>query len=342
MNAPEVLKRVSWLECVGDPELERLLAGAAECKFQPGESLIAELELGEELYILLDGTARVTIASERGEPKELGSLCAGDACGEISLLSRGLHSATATATTPVVALRLPRPEFERIVSRHPAIAVHFAKEISRRVVEMDRLLDELLSESDATAAAAIHRLSGRTPAVVPARASIRRAWRELVLSRRRELPFFALAAFVVTLLAVRLGARWLEHLGVGLFAFLRAAYSLGILLVFISTAVALVRFRPRILSIVSIVYGAGFALILNELSVFLAFDIFYLDMTTPDPALILDVEALYRRSESAWAIALMIAFLAQLTFLRGFYRRSLLVIRARWAALLRGRRVAQT
>ncbi len=342
MNAREVLKRVEWLECVGAADLEALLANAEQHTFRSGEPLIAELELGEELYILVDGKARVTIASEQGEPKELGLLGPGDACGEISLLSRGLCSATVTAITPVIAMRLPRPQFEWLVSRHPTIAAYFAREISRRVVETDSLLDQLLTDSGATAASAVDRLSGQSPAVLPGRASIRRAWRELVLSHRRELPFFALAAFIVTLLGVRLGARLVENSGISLFAFLRVAYAMGILLVFISTAIALVRFRPKILRIVSIVYGAGFALILNELSVFLAFDIFYLDMTTQDPALLFDVEALYRRSESAWAIALMIAFLAQITFLRSFYRRSALVIRTRLAGLFRPRRVPQT
>ena len=75
--------------------------------------------------------------------------------------------------------------------------------------------------------------------------------------------------------------------------------------------------------------GAGFALILNELSVFLAFDTFYLDMTQRDPGMIFDVEKLYHRTESEWAVALALAVLLMLTFLYRFFRRSLFVVRAR-------------
>jgi hypothetical protein len=95
----------------------------------------------------------------------------------------------------------------------------------------------------------------------------------------------------------------------------------------------LLRFRPQIQRAVALVYGVGFALILNELSVFLAFDIFYLDMTTQDPNLMLNVETLYRRTESRTAVTAMIAFLVLLTFLRRFLRRTAFVLRARIAAM---------
>jgi hypothetical protein len=83
------------------------------------------------------------------------------------------------------------------------------------------------------------------------------------------------------------------------------------------------------------VLGAGFALILNELSVFLAFDTFYLDMTTRDPAMAFNVEALYRRSESGRAVALMVAALLMLTYVRHFLQRSAFVLLSRLRASAR-------
>src|SRR5205807_9593878 len=111
--------------------------------------------------------------------------------------------------------------------------------------------------------------------------------------------------------------------------FLRGAYVSGIALVFFCTAISLVHFRPRTQRFVAVAFGMGLALILNELSVFLAFDTFYLDMTHPDPDLKLDVETLYRRHESRIGVWLMVAFLAQLTRLRPFHPRAAFLLRPR-------------
>jgi CRP-like cAMP-binding protein len=332
MNTRDALRGVPWLSSVPDAELVSLAAEAEQVKIPAGQPILAELEVGDALHVLLDGEAAATVAAGEGQRREVGKLCAGDACGEIALLTQQLHSATVTARTDVAALRIPRAAFEKLMARHPSIAVHFARLIAKRVADTDAALDSLLDESGKGERAA-EQLAGQTDAVVRSANSIARAWRELVLTHRRELPFFALTSFIATLLAVRACAFVLAWSGAGLFGFLRFAYTLGIILVMVSTAVSLLRFRPRVQRTVALAYGIGFALILNELSVFLAFDIFYLDMTTPDPNLVFDIETLYRRTESRTAITAMIAFLLLLTFLRRFLRRTAFVLRARIAAI---------
>jgi CRP-like cAMP-binding protein len=334
VNVRDALKTVPWLASLDDAALDSLARQADRQSFAAGKQMLAELEVGEDLYILVEGEARVTVTAAGGERREVGTLRPGDACGEISLLSGELHTATVTATGPVSALRLDREAFEHVVACHPAILTHFGRVLARRVVDTDAALDALFA--DATGRAHPEDvLAGRSAAVVPSKPTLRRAWRELVVSRRRELPFYALSSFILALFCVRTTAFALERAGFPLLDFLRAAYTVGIALVVGSTATALLRFRLSVQRVVALVYGVGFALILNELSVFLAFDTFYLDMTTRDPKLVFSVEALYRRSESGWAIALMAAFLAQLTFLRPFYRRSAFVLASRLRAVMR-------
>ena len=314
MGADPVLKAVPWLAELDPAALDEVAGCATRSQFRAGDDLLVELEVGEALYILLEGRACVCVSAGLSGKRDVATLAAGDACGEISLLTGELHSATVTADTDVTALRIEQTDFLRLIARHPAIATHFARLIATRLDDTDRALD------DAGAATA---LQGQAAAALPASPTIGRAFRELVIATRRELPFFALVAFIAALVVVRAIAN-LFH-GAALFGFLRTAYTLGIALVFVSTGLSLVRFRAHMQRVLAILYGIGFACILNELSVFLTFDVFYLDMTTPDPHLVFDVELLYRRSESAWAIALMLALLLQLTFLRRFYRRALFV-----------------
>lgn len=328
MIAPSTLKSVPWLSSLGDRDLGRLARRSRERTFAPGAPLLVELEVGESVFILLQGRARVSVVAAGGVRREIGMLGPGDTCGELSLVTRELTSATVTAESLVVALEVVRSEFRQLTARHPELLAHLAPQIARRVTDMDRALNALFA-SDGEAPAATDDLAGRASAVISSRGALARAWRELVVSRGRELPLLALAAFTGTLLLLRGATFALEAAGLGFFEVLRAFYLSGMVLVFASTALSLARFRSRLQRRVALVHGVGFALILNELSVFLAFDTFFLDMTTPDPALVFSAEALYRRSESLWAVLIMTAFLAQLTLLRPFYRRVAFALRAR-------------
>jgi CRP-like cAMP-binding protein len=296
-------------------------------RFAAGRTLLGELESGDDLYILVEGSARVTVVAGQAEPLPVATLGPGDTCGELSLLTRELRSATVTAETAVRALRIERLDLEPLLGRHPRIAVHFLREVAARIRDADAALEGMLASGASAPEAA--RLTGRMAAVTPTRGSFARAWRELVLGRTRELPFVALLSFLVTLVAIRLLVWAATALGAPLFPLLRGAYTSGIALVLLSTATALMRFRPSTRRWIAAGCGVGFALIVNELSVFLAFDVFYIDMTTRDPTMAFNVEELYRRSESQWAIALIALFLVQATYLGRFYRRVGFIVGAR-------------
>lgn len=329
--ATDALASVAWLSTLDPAERREVAAAATEVTFAAGEMLIGELEVGEELFILTAGTAELSVAMGEGK-KVLGKVGPGEACGELSLLTRQLRSASVTALEPVTALQLDRAQFEALVQRHPAIAVHFSREIARRVMELDSALEALLAEGARGDEA--QALQGHAAAVVPQGGGIGRAWRELVVSHGNQLPFFSLLAFCATLLVIRLGAAAVERFGGSLFAVLRLAYVAGIVLILSSTAISIARFRRKVQREVAVSFGVGFALLLNELSVFLAFDSYYLDMTHADPKLVFSVETLYRRSESIYAVELMLAFLALLTFLGPFVQRVAFVLRARLLARL--------
>jgi len=327
------MRGVKWLASLGEAALDEVIDSGERVRFAPGRTIVRELEIGDSVYILVDGEAAVTVSEGPAGPVELGRIGAGEAVGELSVLTRELRSATVTALGEVEALRIDRWAFEQLLRRWPRIAVHFTREIGARLDDSDRALDALLDAGERDPAVA-RRLSGVTAAVVPSRGSLSRAWRELVVARRGDLPFLALAAFLVTLVSIRLVVFAVHAAGGEIFGLLRAAYTSGIALLLLGVASSFARFSPRARKSIAIAYGVGFALVFNELSVFLAFDTFYLDMTTRDPQLVFSVDTLYRRSESAWALVLAIFVLVQMTYLRRFYRRSGFILATRLRKLL--------
>jgi hypothetical protein len=76
-------------------------------------------------------------------------------------------------------------------------------------------------------------------------------------------------------------------------------------------------------------YGAALGFLANELSVLLAFDVFYLDTTTRDPNAQHTYMELYDRAPTRWAVLLLVAIAIQATYMRSFYRRAWFIVTSR-------------
>ena len=322
-----VLGKVPYLEGLDAETLAEIAARATRHRYAPGERIVAELEPGADVYVVAAGQAEISVDCAAGDRRVLGTLGPGGAFGEMSSLTGELRSATVTALTDVDVLILADADFDRLRERRPAVALHLVRLLAERLSSAERSVEALLS-STAPAVEAPH---GHQQA---RRGSVRRAWRELVVNHERDLAFLTLAAFVVTLLGVRLLVFGAFHFDVAPRGLLRSAYLTGFTLVIVSSCTSLLTFRPGLRRLVAVAYGVGLALILNELGVTLAFDIFFKDIHTPNPDVPFDIERLYRRTEPLRAIALGLLVLVQAVYLRRFYRRAAFVVSTRLRKLL--------
>jgi CRP-like cAMP-binding protein len=315
-----LLRSVEFLAPLDDDTLDELIERAGVARHRAGARIVNELEAGADVFLVVAGHAEVIVEPRGGTRRVLHTLSPGSAFGEMASLTGELRSATVIAIDDVELLVIRDADFDRLRERRPEVAVALLRTLGQRLVDVDRAIDAILGEHTAAAAAA---------PVVTEHGSIRRAWRELVVNRHRDLAFLTLAAFVATLVAVRVAVHLAFQLDVAPRGVLRAAYITGFALVFVSAATALLAFRPLVRKLVAIAYGIGAALIFNELGVTLAFDIFFKDIHTADPAVAFDVEALYRRTEPIRAIAIGLVVLIQAAYLRPFYRRAWFIVRTR-------------
>src|SRR5262249_2295114 len=146
-------------------------------------------------------------------------------------------------------------DFDRLRERRPEVSRALLRTLGKRLVDADRAIEALLSEAAPGAAAAAPTMT--------APGSIRRVWRELVVSHHHDLPFLTLAAFVGTLVLIRLTVYLSFRLDVAPRGVLRSAYMTGFALVFLSAASAVLTFRPLVRKLVALAYGVGAALIFN-------------------------------------------------------------------------------
>jgi CRP/FNR family transcriptional regulator, cyclic AMP receptor protein len=332
-----LLRRVPLLAEVDEETLLEIFSEARRRDFPAGSLIVSELEPGSDVFILVRGDAEVSVDAMDGSREVVGQLGPGSGFGEMSALTGELRSATVTAKTDVSALVLSAEEFEELRERRPQIAMALLRMLADRLAETDKGIERLLTSSEETAsdearARAIEGAKGAGAKLQ--RGSVSRLFLELVVGRKRDLAFLTLASFITTLLLVRFAVYLSFRFDVAPRAVLRTAYMTGFAALVLSACASLLTFRSVVRRWIAVFYGLGLALILNELGVTLAFDIFYKDIHTKDPNVPFDIERLYERGAAAHAIVIGLALLLQAAYLRQFYSRVLFVLATRARKLL--------
>jgi CRP-like cAMP-binding protein len=114
-----------------------LLQVAKEAEFSSGTIIIREGTVGDDLHLVLEGQATVTVGD-----REVAKAKPGDYFGEMALLDRGVRSATVTAVTDVATLRLASKDFLRLVDQDRRIARRVIEELCGRLREARGFLSD--------------------------------------------------------------------------------------------------------------------------------------------------------------------------------------------------------
>jgi CRP-like cAMP-binding protein len=132
VDAVEALARVRLLAGVERRDLERLARSFRERRFDAGQVVTREGEEGTGFFVILEGSAEVSIAGERRR-----TLGPGEALGEMALIDRGPRSATVAATTDLLCLALTPWEFRSFVEEHPSVAWALLEAMAQRLRTAD-------------------------------------------------------------------------------------------------------------------------------------------------------------------------------------------------------------
>jgi CRP/FNR family transcriptional regulator len=130
----ETLAHVELFAGLEKKDLQQL-AGACRERIYSAESiLIKQGDTGVGLYVITDGTVRITKETDPDKPElNLGTAGPGNVLGEMSLLDDLPRSANVIAVSDVTALLLPVWEFRTTLRNHPNIALKLLSTLSRRL-----------------------------------------------------------------------------------------------------------------------------------------------------------------------------------------------------------------
>jgi len=118
---------------LSDSALKALAEKIQTVTFLSGDTIIGEGEHGDALYILKSGIVDISKA-DGNKPTPVNTLGQGDFFGEMALLGNQVRSATVTARTTVVSLRLTRPDVLEIASQNNEIDQQLRQASDRRKI----------------------------------------------------------------------------------------------------------------------------------------------------------------------------------------------------------------
>jgi CRP-like cAMP-binding protein len=127
------LKSVDLFRALAGEELAQIAEIAEEQPFAAGEQVFAEGEPGDALYLVVEGAVKV----HRGQ-RQLAQLGVRDVFGEMAVLDSEPRSASVTAVSDAVLLKIARDDFRDILQERPEIGMGIVKVLSRRLRDASR------------------------------------------------------------------------------------------------------------------------------------------------------------------------------------------------------------
>ena len=121
------LADVAFFKGFDPDQLRRVAELADECEAEPGGVLIGQGRPGQEAFVILEGSAGVSISG-----KQVNELGPGEIVGEMSLIDHSPRTAEVRALTPMKLLAFDSKRFRRLLDEMPEALIRVMERIIER------------------------------------------------------------------------------------------------------------------------------------------------------------------------------------------------------------------
>ena len=128
------LKRVPLFANLSPADLKLVASIAEEELFSGGEEIAHEGNVGDVMYIIVNGEVRVC-SMQDGQGVEIARRKAGDYVGEMAIINREPRMASLIAISDVRALCIDQKSFEGLMRDRPDVSLAVIRELSKRLKE---------------------------------------------------------------------------------------------------------------------------------------------------------------------------------------------------------------
>jgi CRP-like cAMP-binding protein len=142
----EALRRIPLFSNLEPSKLKLLAFTSERLTYAKGQTVFRQGDMGDACYIVLDGQADVLIGAADGQRK-VATIGKHSILGEIAVLCDVPRTATVVASEKLVALKISKDLFLRMVKEFPQMAVEIMRELARRLDRTNQQLAALSNRS---------------------------------------------------------------------------------------------------------------------------------------------------------------------------------------------------
>lgn len=141
----ELLRRVPIFAEIEPARLKLLAFMSERVGFDPGKLLMRQGDPADAAYLIIEGDVEIVLETPAGQ-FTVATLGANDIVGDMGILSNAPRAATVRAKDRVIALRISKEPFMRMVREFPSMAVSIMQELAQRLEATNRQLSGAVAE----------------------------------------------------------------------------------------------------------------------------------------------------------------------------------------------------
>lgn len=128
----EILRRIPIFSQIDAAKLKLMAFASERLTYKAGQMLFKQGEMGDAAYIVLGGTADILIDTADG-PLRVAQLAENEIIGEIAILCDIPRTASVEAATELIALKITKELFFRMIMDFPEMGVEVMRVLAHRL-----------------------------------------------------------------------------------------------------------------------------------------------------------------------------------------------------------------
>ncbi len=179
-STADILRSITYFSDLPAELLSEVCDASSQIRVAPGEKIIREGEMSNELYVLVEGELVVT-TTQNERSIELARIKAGDVAGELALLDNAPRIADVAAAIPSLVVRVPGEAFNRLLD-DPRVMRRMFRTVTSRLRSTEETLrhGERMAALGRMAAQLMHELNNPASAVGRTSQELARVHQELI------------------------------------------------------------------------------------------------------------------------------------------------------------------
>jgi len=150
MSAPtvdhqKIYKAVPLFQALTETELDDILTISRLFRSPAGHHLVTQGEAGKGVFIIVSGSARVSVVDTDDQVTKLATLGRGDAVGELSLIDASPHSATVTCEETCTVFHIDTAAFNALRTKHHPAAFKILRATAPMICDRLRQINERIA-----------------------------------------------------------------------------------------------------------------------------------------------------------------------------------------------------